>query len=144
MDNFNDDGDYDNNDNVTGSSQQPNHPYGNPYLIAVAVVGTIYAENYLNKQPCRTSSLTGHQRILELQHGNATTIYENFRMDRDTNYELQSGKKVGAQQQVAIFLYIVGQHANNRNAQERFQLSGETILKYFHSVLKACVKMPVD
>ncbi|CAL5361456.1 unnamed protein product [Camellia sinensis] len=122
--------------------------------MAAAVAGTIYAENYLNKQPCRTSALTGHQWMLELQHGNATRIYENFRMGRDvfyqlcnlleTNYELQSGKKVGVQQQVAIFVFIVGQHANNRNAQERFQLSGETISKYFHSVLKACVKMSVD
>ncbi|CAL5327299.1 unnamed protein product [Camellia sinensis] len=118
------------------------------------VAGTIYAENYLNKQPCRTSALIGHQWMLELQHGNATRIYEKFRMDRDvfyqlcnlleTNYELQSGEKVEVQQQVAIFLFIVGQHANNRNAQERFQLSGETISKYFHSVLKACMKMSVD
>ncbi|KAL7171439.1 hypothetical protein ACSBR2_036150 [Camellia fascicularis] len=83
MDNFNYDGDYDNNDNVAGSSQQPNHPFGNPYLIATVVVGTTYVENYLDKQPCRTSALTGHQLMLELQHGNATRIYENFRMDSD-------------------------------------------------------------
>ena len=51
--------------------------------MAAAVVGTIYAKNYLNKQPCRTSALTGHQRMLELQHGNATRIYENFTMGRD-------------------------------------------------------------
>ncbi|XP_028053617.1 uncharacterized protein LOC114257983 [Camellia sinensis] len=68
MDNFNDDGDYDNDNNVVGSSQQLNHPHGNPYLMATVVVGTIYAENYLNKQPCRTSALTGHQWMLELQH----------------------------------------------------------------------------
>ena len=84
--------------------------------MAAAVAGTIYAENYLNKQPCRTSALTGHQWMLELQHGNATRIYENFRMDRDvfyqlcnlleTNYELQSGKKLGFNKKL-LFFYLL-------------------------------------
>ncbi|KAL7161843.1 hypothetical protein ACSBR2_042337 [Camellia fascicularis] len=91
MDNFNADGDYDNDENVTGSSQQPNHPYRNPYLMAARLT---------------------------------------------MNYKV--GKKVGVQQEVAIFLFIVGQYANNRNAQEIFQLLGKTISKYFHSILKAC------
>ncbi|KAF0728661.1 hypothetical protein Ae201684_013619 [Aphanomyces euteiches] len=36
-----------------------------------------------------------------------------------------------------IFLYIVGEGASNRSAQERFQHSGDTISKVFHQVLSA-------
>jgi DDE superfamily endonuclease len=35
------------------------------------------------------------------------------------------------------FLYTVSQPANNRNVQERFQHSGETVSRYFHQVLQA-------
>ncbi|KAL7215719.1 hypothetical protein ACSBR1_027796 [Camellia fascicularis] len=107
MDNFNDNGDYDNDDNVARSSQQPNHPYENPYLMEAVVTRTIYAENYLNKQPCRIFSLIGHQWMLELQHGNTTKIYENFRMDKDRltmNYKV--GKKLRFNNKL-LFFYIL-------------------------------------
>ncbi|CAL5360482.1 unnamed protein product [Camellia sinensis] len=106
------------------------------------------------KEPCRTSSLTGGKWMVELQEGNRTRIFENFRMEREvfyqlcdllhTKYGLETGRKVSVQEQVAIFLYIVGGDIRNRNAQERFQHSGETISKYFKNVLKAVTRMSID
>ncbi|KAL7210521.1 hypothetical protein ACSBR1_031973 [Camellia fascicularis] len=61
-----------------------------------------------------------------------------------TKYGLETGRKVSVQEQVAIFLYIVGGDIQNRNVQERFQHSRETISKYFKKVLKAITMMFID
>ncbi|KAL7193268.1 hypothetical protein ACSBR2_024975 [Camellia fascicularis] len=106
------------------------------------------------KEPCRISSLTGGKWMVESQEGNRTRIFENFRMEREvfyqlcdllhTKYGLETGRKVSVHEQVAIFLYIVGGDIRNRNAQERFQHSSETISKYFKNVLKAITMMSID
>src|SRR5216117_4617042 len=41
------------------------------------------------------------------------------------------------EEQVAMFLFTVARSAGNRDVQERFQHSGETVSRYFHDVLKA-------
>ncbi|KAJ3963456.1 hypothetical protein EV361DRAFT_768502, partial [Lentinula raphanica] len=47
---------------------------------------------------------------------------------RDTRY-------VTAQEQVAIFMRLMVYGMGNREAQERFQRSGDTISKVFHRIL---------
>ncbi|CAL5372908.1 unnamed protein product [Camellia sinensis] len=102
------------------------------------------------KEPCGTSSLTGGKWMVELQEGNQTRIFENFRMEREvfyqlcTKYGLETGQRVSVQEQVAIFLYIVGGDTRNINAQKRFQHSSQTISKYFKNVLKAVTMMSID
>ncbi|GAA0147370.1 hypothetical protein LIER_36504 [Lithospermum erythrorhizon] len=44
---------------------------------------------------------------------------------------------MGIEEQLAIFLSVVGQNKTNREMQERFQHSGETISRHFNNVLKA-------
>ncbi|KAF7141967.1 hypothetical protein RHSIM_Rhsim06G0077900 [Rhododendron simsii] len=73
-------------------------------------------------------------------------MYQSFHMSKtnffalcellESKYGLEEGERISVQEQVAIFLWIVGQGANNRNAQERFQHSGETISRHFHNVLQ--------
>ncbi|CAI0401887.1 unnamed protein product [Linum tenue] len=41
------------------------------------------------------------------------------------------------EEQLAIFLNIIGHNERNRVIQERFQHSGETISRYFNNVLKS-------
>ncbi|XP_028061231.1 uncharacterized protein LOC114264730 isoform X2 [Camellia sinensis] len=128
--------------------------HNNILLATVATVAVTYATNYLMKEPCRTSSLTGGKWMEELQEGNQTRIFENFRMEREvfyqlcdllhTKYGLETGQRVSVQEQVAIFLYIVGGDTRNINTQERFQHSSETISKYFKNVLKAITMMFID
>ena len=87
-------------------------------LATVATVAVTYATNYLIKEPCRTSCLTGGMWMVELQEGNQTRIFENFRIEREvfyqlcnllrTKYGLETGRKVSVQEHIAIFLYIVG------------------------------------
>ena len=122
-------------------------------LLTGAACGSYHIENFLVKEPCRTSALTGSLWIQELEEGNAIRIYESFRMHRGVffnlctsleSYGLRTSRNVGVPEQVAIFLFIAGQSSSNRNAQERFQHSGETINHYFHAVLNACIAMAMD
>ncbi|KAI7944277.1 hypothetical protein MJO28_011805 [Puccinia striiformis f. sp. tritici] len=46
-----------------------------------------------------------------------------------------ASKLLSMDEQLAIFLYIVSQNATNRQTQDRFQHSGETILKVFHHII---------
>lgn len=48
---------------------------------------------------------------------------------------------VSANEQVMIFLFIVGHSGSNRLASERFQHSGETISRYYNLVLQALVDL---
>ena len=92
--------------------------------------------------------------MVELQEGNRIRIFDNFLMEREvfyllcnllqTKYGLETGRKVSVQEKVAIFFFIVGGDYRNKNVQERFQHSGETISKYFKKVLKAVTKMSID
>jgi hypothetical protein len=44
---------------------------------------------------------------------------------------------IDTREQVMMFLYIVGNHASNRMAAERFQHSKETVSRYFNKVARA-------
>ena len=48
---------------------------------------------------------------------------------------------MSVEEQLAIFLEIVGENASNRMAQERFQRSGDTISRAFNKVLDVMVKL---
>ena len=54
---------------------------------------------------------------------------------------LSASKKISVEEQVAMFLAIVGHGNSNRQVQERFQHSGETVFRYFHKVLRASLEL---
>ncbi|EEB91025.1 hypothetical protein MPER_10689, partial [Moniliophthora perniciosa FA553] len=55
-----------------------------------------------------------------------------------THSGLEDGKHITAAEQLAIFLYLGRAGASNRDLQERFQHSGDTISKYIHLLLEKC------
>ena len=96
----------------------------------------------------RTSPLSDRDYIDELLIcGNEVRIQEVFRMKlrvfRFLCAELRMhgglipSRHISVEEQVAMFLYTISQRASNRNIQERFQHSGETVSRYFHPVLQA-------
>ncbi|XP_058183352.1 uncharacterized protein LOC131301200 isoform X2 [Rhododendron vialii] len=121
---------------------------------AAVEICNIHHDMYMCKEPCRTSALTGQAWVTELEEGNPKRMYQSFRMSKmnffslvyqlEHNYGLQVSERISVAEQVAIFLWIMGQRANNRNAQERFQHSGETISRQFHNVLNALNAMAID
>ncbi len=80
--------------------------------------------------------MSGSDYVRELLESNERRIQEVLRMPRSTFIELCELMKkknflkiqrVSIEEQLAIFLHIVGGNCSNRSAQERFQHSGETI-----------------
>ncbi|KAH7862309.1 hypothetical protein Vadar_002792 [Vaccinium darrowii] len=128
-----------------GSSHPiPRHNFGWRRPAAEAILH-IHNQTYMAKEPCRTSAFKGAKWIAELNLGHPKRMYQAFCMSKtnflalcqllESRYGLQEAERISVQ--VAIFLWIVGQRANNRSAQERFQRSGETISRCFHHVLDA-------
>ena len=97
-------------------------------------------------RPMWTSPLSGHQYIQELLKSHPNQIQEVLRMKLEVfqflYIELKTkGLKdsrygITIEEQVAMFLFTVAWSASNRDVQEWFQHSGETVLWYFHDVLK--------
>ncbi|XP_038715078.1 uncharacterized protein LOC120008776 [Tripterygium wilfordii] len=104
--------------------------------------------------PFWSSSLTGHKYITDLIKGNPAKTMAILRMQKGvfvdlcnvltTKYGLVTTRELGAKEIVAIFVYIVAQGVGNRTMQDRFQHSGETIHRHFHSVLESLYRMSKD
>jgi DDE superfamily endonuclease len=57
------------------------------------------------------------------------------------DHGLQGSSRVPFEEAVAIFLYIVGGGKTNRDAQDRFEHSGDTISRYFSKVLMSLLRL---
>ena len=98
------------------------------------------------REPCTDGSLPGAQWVNEILVGNSNRIFNIFRMERHvfinlcnlmiSRHWLSHTRYLRVEEQVGIFLYAVGRGSSNRDLQERFQHSGETISRIFKKVLK--------
>lgn len=115
--------------------------------LVAAAAGYCYY-NSITKQPCSSlSPRKGCGFMTEMLNANDEVCREMFRMDKHVFHKLcdvlrQRGMLrdtagVMIEEQLAIFLSIVGHNERNRVIQERFQHSGETISRHFNNVLKA-------
>jgi len=83
--------------------------------------------------------LSGKEYIAELLTSKERRIHEGLRMPKNTFLELGNwlgqnagqveSRKMSVEQQLAMFLAIVGHRCSNREVQERFQVSGYTVTK---------------
>ncbi|TXG60196.1 hypothetical protein EZV62_014769 [Acer yangbiense] len=113
----------------------------------VAAAAGYYYYNSITKRPQRGMSLSGNGFMTQVLEGHDDVCREMFRMDKHIFHKLcdilrqrsmlRDTSGVMIEEQLAIFLNIVGHNERNRVIQERFQHSGETISRYFNNVLKA-------
>ncbi|XP_015573951.1 uncharacterized protein LOC8285006 isoform X1 [Ricinus communis] len=113
----------------------------------VAAAAGYYYYTSINRQPRCSSSPSGSGFMNEVLDGHDDLCREMFRMDKCVFYKLcntlrQRGMLrdtagVMIEEQLAIFLNVIGHNERNRVIQERFQHSGETISRHFNNVLKA-------
>ena len=113
----------------------------------VAAAAGYYYYNSITRQPRHSSSPYGSSFMSEVLDGPDDGCREMFRMDKHVFHNLcgilrQRGMLrdtagVMIEEQLAIFLNIIGHNERNRVIQERFQHSGETISRHFNNVLKA-------
>lgn len=115
----------------------------------VAAAAGYHYYNSLTKQPrcSHNESPCGTRFMAEVLNGDDDGCREMFRMDKHVFHKLcgtlrQKGMLrdtpgVMIEEQLGIFLNIVGHNERNRVIQERFEHSGETISRHFNNVLKA-------
>ncbi|CAN6714445.1 unnamed protein product [Malus baccata var. baccata] len=104
-------------------------------------------ENYIPKELSHDLSSTGAKFIDEVLNGQNESCLENFRMDKHVFYKLcdiLQGKgllrhtnRIKIEEQLAMFLFIIGHNLRTRAVQELFRYSGETISRHFNNVLNA-------
>lgn len=113
----------------------------------VAAAAGYYYYNSIVKQPQRGISPSGSGFMTQVLEGHDDICRAMFRMDKHVFHKLSDTLRqrgmlrdtsgVIIEEQLAIFLNIVGHNERNRVIQERFQHSGETISRHFNNVLKA-------
>ncbi|GMP89033.1 hypothetical protein CsSME_00040772 [Camellia sinensis var. sinensis] len=141
-------------DNVATLAIEWQTEMNNNYAEAYKIASDYYKAHVL-KVPCRTSILTGRAWILEMYNGHSgrfryelcmpkvvftrlcATLVNDFRL-----HVPEQDHGLHVEESVAIFIHVL-KNLPNRELQERFQHSGETISRHFHNVLKAMKKFTV-
>lgn len=116
-------------------------------LELVAAAAGYHYYNSITKQPSCGSTPKGSGFLSELLSADNDLCREMLRMDKHVFHKLcnilrergmlRDTSGVMIEEQLAIFLNIVGHNERNRVIQERYQHSGETISRHFNNVLKA-------
>ena len=99
-------------------------------------------------QPMHTSELSGREYLKEVLNcknprrcpevlGMKVEVFQFLCLELQRKGKLCASKHVDVDEQVGMFLWTVVKAASNREVQERFQRSGDTVSRHFHQVLKA-------
>lgn len=96
----------------------------------------------------------GTKFVDEVLKGPNELCLENFRMDKLVFYKLcdmlqtrgllRHTNRIKIEEQLAIFMFIVGHNLRTRAVQELFRYSGETISRHFNNVLSAIMAVSLD
>ncbi|KAG9134293.1 hypothetical protein Leryth_020036 [Lithospermum erythrorhizon] len=113
----------------------------------VAAAAGYYYYDILSREPKYTLSVKGSSFMTEVFDGPDDSFRELFRMDKHVFRNLcdvlqrrgmlRDTLGVMKEEQLGIFLNIIGHNERNRVIQDRYQHSGETVSRYFNNVLKA-------
>ncbi|XP_024014670.1 uncharacterized protein LOC112088530 [Eutrema salsugineum] len=92
--------------------------------------------------------------VYRILNGPNEQCLENFRMDKPVFYKLcdilqtrgllRHTNRIKVEEQLAIFLFIIGHNLRTRAVQELFRYSGETISRHFNNVLNAVMAISMD
>ncbi|XP_010252991.1 PREDICTED: uncharacterized protein LOC104594398 [Nelumbo nucifera] len=115
----------------------------------VSMVSEFYYDTWVHKEPKHTMDCTKAMYTRSLLEGHDDRLYELCRMDKDVFIRLCNTLKecsliansgdISVEEQLAIFLHIVGHNERNRMMQERFEHSDETISCFFNDMLMNCI-----
>ncbi|OIW16053.1 hypothetical protein TanjilG_04588 [Lupinus angustifolius] len=109
--------------------------------------------NHVPKELSRLAS-DGVKFVDGVLNGENERCLENFRMDKHIFYKLcdtlqakgllHHTNRIKIEEQLAIFLFIIGHNLRTRAVQELFRYSGETISRHFNNVLNAIMSISLD
>jgi hypothetical protein len=69
---------------------------------------------------------------------------KSLSFELETMYELKPSRQMSVIEKVGMFLYTLALGASNREVQERFQHSGETVSRNFNEVLRSVCVLAAD
>ncbi|XP_024986380.1 uncharacterized protein LOC112521638 [Cynara cardunculus var. scolymus] len=101
----------------------------------------------------RPTSASGTKFVDDVLNGTNERCLENFRMDKHVFYKLcdilqakglRHTSRIKIEEQLAIFMFIIGHSLRTRAVQELFKYSGETISRHFNNVLNAIMAISLD
>ncbi|KAL0328291.1 UNVERIFIED_CONTAM: hypothetical protein Scaly_2261700 [Sesamum calycinum] len=111
-------------------------------------------EGSIPKELTRPSEIKGTKFVDDVLKGPNESCLENFRMDKHVFYKLcdmlhtkgllRHTNRIKIEEQLAIFMFIVGHNLRTRAVQELFRYSGETISRHFNNVLSAIMTVSLD
>ncbi|KAI3823072.1 hypothetical protein L1987_04498 [Smallanthus sonchifolius] len=100
------------------------------------------------------TSANGTKFVDEVLNGANERCLENFRMEKHVFYKLcdrlkakgllRHTSRIKVEEQLAIFLFIIGHNLRTRAVQELFRYSGETISRHFNNVLNAIIAISLE
>ena len=86
----------------------------------------------------------GNENRIQRVLGMKLEVFQFLCLELTKRGSLAPSKFISVEEQVAMFLYAIVRSATNRDIQERFQHSGETVSRYFHAVLQALNELVPD
>lgn len=111
-------------------------------------------ENLTPKALSPSVASEGAKFVDEVLNGQNECCLDNFRMDKNVFYKLchilqsrgllRHTNRIKIEEQLAIFLFIIGHNLRTRAVQELFRYSGETISRHFNNVLNAIMAISLD
>ncbi|KAJ9676751.1 hypothetical protein PVL29_021990 [Vitis rotundifolia] len=111
-------------------------------------------EGYIPKELSYGLAANGTKFVDEVLNGQNESCLENFRMDKHVFYKLcdilqakgllRHTNRIKIEEQLAIFMFIIGHNLRTRAVQELFRYSGETISRHFNNVLNAIMAISLD
>ncbi|XP_020421379.1 uncharacterized protein LOC18775582 [Prunus persica] len=126
----------------------------NQIICVTARLIEIYYMKYIHKTPCMNDHHTGNIWLMGVLQGNESRCHNMFKMDKDVfirlcdelqkNYGLKGSRRMSAAEMLGMFLNILGHGSANRQAQDCFQHSGETMSRYFSILLDVVCCLAVD
>lgn len=106
------------------------------------------------KEVSNVSTSDSDKFVYQILNGPNEHCLENFRMDKPVFYKLcdilqtrgllRHTNRIKIEEQLAIFLFIIGHNLRTRAVQELFRYSGETISRHFNNVLNAVMAISID
>ena len=122
-------------------------------VLGGVMMGQIYVDMFLTKNPPRTSTTSGMGYMLELWHTpgechsqlrKSTEIFFNLHGLLVQRYVLKPSLHISTEESLGILLFICAGNESNRKGQNRFKHSGETISRNFEDVLYCLMDMAND
>lgn len=120
-------------------------------ITLAAFLITNHVLKHVVKETKITSILLGHKWYLELIQANENKISEQLRMRKNVfkllvcelinKYGLTPTKHIGVEENVVLFLYMIGNGASYRQVEEWVQHSHEIIHNHFYRVLTVIHKL---